>query len=435
MLLSKTVPLFATWCWLAIWLSTCSAVTISLNYTQDNFFGSVPNSRATLNRAAADISAAITSSLSAVTNDVWTGIFAGATATTDWEYRYTNPTTGATTVIPSATIPADQIVIFVGARNLTGANTLGGGGPAGMGYNLTVSGNPANYQTALNIAASNANSAYRRGNAGPVLSSFSTVTFNEGATNETTYNFNAGYTAAYGNLWFDVDQNNDGNRDSIGSLNNYWNWDYNVTSFAGKNDLYSVALHEILHAIGFGASETWNSRASGTNWSGPNAIALNGTGNNLINSGHIAQSANSYRVSDGVAQKPVMVPSLTTGERRQLTALDLAFLRDLGYSTIALDPPTQPGDYNGDGRVDAADYTVWRDSLGRTGTNLAADGDNNNIVNQNDYSIWRTNFGETLGGSLAGTSVAVPEPAGLAIAVLLLALLRSRIRKNSGPLR
>src|SRR5262249_39970448 len=31
-----------------------------------------------------------------------------------------------------------------------------------------------------------------------------------------------------------------------------------------------------------------------------------------------------------------------------------------------------PGDYNGDGIVDAADYTVWTDSLGST-TNLAAD--------------------------------------------------------------
>ena len=30
------------------------------------------------------------------------------------------------------------------------------------------------------------------------------------------------------------------------------------------------------------------------------------------------------------------------------------------------------GDYNDDGTVDAADYTVWRDSLGQTGSGLAA---------------------------------------------------------------
>ena len=34
-----------------------------------------------------------------------------------------------------------------------------------------------------------------------------------------------------------------------------------------------------------------------------------------------------------------------------------------------------PGDFNGDGKVDAADYTVWRDTLGST-SDLRANGDN-----------------------------------------------------------
>ena len=58
------------------------------------------------------------------------------------------------------------------------------------------------------------------------------------------------------------------------------------------------------------------------------------------------------------------------------------------------------GDYNGDGIVDAADYTVWRDSLGST-TALAADGDNNHVIDQADYDIWKTNFGKTSGGAAA----------------------------------
>ena len=38
--------------------------------------------------------------------------------------------------------------------------------------------------------------------------------------------------------------------------------------------------------------------------------------------------------------------------------------------------PTLPGDYNVDGTVDAADFTVWRDSFGASGRRqLAADGD------------------------------------------------------------
>jgi hypothetical protein len=49
-------------------------------------------------------------------------------------------------------------------------------------------------------------------------------------------------------------------------------------------------------------------------------------------------------------------------------------------------PKPVPGDYNGNGIVDAADYTVWRDSLGQTGTGLAADGDGNGVVDQADVS-------------------------------------------------
>lgn len=73
------------------------------------------------------------------------------------------------------------------------------------------------------------------------------------------------------------------------------------------------------------------------------------------------------------------------------------------------------GDYNGDGIVDAADYTVWRDSLGST-VDLAADGDGNLIVDGGDYEIWRTNFGAT-SGPAAGSSV--PEPATAILGCLL----------------
>lgn len=48
------------------------------------------------------------------------------------------------------------------------------------------------------------------------------------------------------------------------------------------------------------------------------------------------------------------------------------------------------GDYSGDGRVDAADYTVWRDSLGSAGP---ADGNLDGVVDNLDYGIWRSNVG------------------------------------------
>lgn len=78
------------------------------------------------------------------------------------------------------------------------------------------------------------------------------------------------------------------------------------------------------------------------------------------------------------------------------------------------------GDYNGDLVVDAADYTVWRDSLGQSGSGLAADGDKNGSVGPEDFSIWKMEFGsfvaEEGGGALASNSV--PEPSAIALVML-----------------
>ena len=62
------------------------------------------------------------------------------------------------------------------------------------------------------------------------------------------------------------------------------------------------------------------------------------------------------------------------------------------------------GDYNLDGTVNAADYTIWRDNENST-TNLAADGNGDLVVDGADYTIWVNNFGQ---GSV--TALAVPEP-------------------------
>jgi CSLREA domain-containing protein len=54
-----------------------------------------------------------------------------------------------------------------------------------------------------------------------------------------------------------------------------------------------------------------------------------------------------------------------------------------------------PGDYNFDGVVDAADYNVWRDTLGST-TDLRADGSDNGVVDTADYDVWKGEFGEVI---------------------------------------
>ncbi|MEZ6097563.1 MAG: PEP-CTERM sorting domain-containing protein [Pirellulaceae bacterium] len=72
------------------------------------------------------------------------------------------------------------------------------------------------------------------------------------------------------------------------------------------------------------------------------------------------------------------------------------------------------GDYNKNGTVDAADYTIWKDNFGST-SSLDADGNGNGTVDAADYTVWKDNFGNTSGGG-AGVS-AVPEPASCVLLV------------------
>ncbi|QDV79346.1 hypothetical protein [Botrimarina mediterranea] len=71
-----------------------------------------------------------------------------------------------------------------------------------------------------------------------------------------------------------------------------------------------------------------------------------------------------------------------------------------------------PGDFNSDGKVDSADYTVWRDGLGANYT-------------QGDYETWAENYGASANSSNAK---ATPEPvsAGMAFFAAFVGFLRQR---------
>jgi hypothetical protein len=75
------------------------------------------------------------------------------------------------------------------------------------------------------------------------------------------------------------------------------------------------------------------------------------------------------------------------------------------------------GDYNGDGVVDAADYMVWRNTLGQVGSELAADGNGNGRVDAGDFDVWKANFGND-GNRGAIANAVVPEPATIALMTL-----------------
>ena len=115
--------------------------------------------------------------------------------------------------------------------------------------------------------------------------------------------------------------------------------------------------------------------------------------------------------------------------RSRSTAMDSSWIwsgpeqYDLQLSLYALSSPiTVPqldADFDGDGIVAAADYTVWRDNLGAAGLEPyeLGDGDGDGSVTAADYDAWRTQFGQTIAASAVADIAVVPEPK--AIIVLL----------------
>jgi hypothetical protein len=100
--------------------------------------------------------------------------------------------------------------------------------------------------------------------------------------------------------------------------------------------------------------------------------------------------------------------------------------------TLVLDfvPGTRgvPGDYNDNGTVDAADYVVWRHSLGQSVTlpNDSTPG----TVDQADYDDWRAHFGNSAGGGSAIGASQVPEPGSIALILLAAVIVATRLRAS-----
>lgn len=96
--------------------------------------------------------------------------------------------------------------------------------------------------------------------------------------------------------------------------------------------------------------------------------------------------------------------------------------------TLATTPQVLPGDFNGDGLVNLADYTVWRNNLGGADDAVINNaGDGQPGVDAADYEVWKLHFGP---GDSATAAVAVPEPTTLAL-LLLAAAAKLRLSKNS----
>ena len=228
---------------------------------------------------------------------------------------------------------------------------------------------------------------------------------------------------------------------------------------AGKGDFLSVVMHEIGHGFGmagfrdFHTGEIAGSAATqfdDASYFGGNGepFSPNGAPNPLyFGGGHVAavygselplthkpagdflSSQNFYHLSacspgaaDELQSTLMNGCALPSGDRLYITETDLAVFADLGYPLAQL-----PGDYNDDDAVDAADYVVWRNSLGQMGTNLPADGNLDNRIDTGDYAFWRAHVGTAAESSFA--LVNIPEP----ISILLLCGLMAIPTRASRP--
>lgn len=89
-------------------------------------------------------------------------------------------------------------------------------------------------------------------------------------------------------------------------------------------------------------------------------------------------------------------------------------------------------DYNYDGTVDAADYVVWRQTLGEFGTFQLADGNGDGVVTTADFNVWRAAFGASSINASGSTAevLAVPEPTMLMLMAAMFWLLFAPIARN-----
>ena len=126
------------------------------------------------------------------------------------------------------------------------------------------------------------------------------------------------------------------------------------------------------------------------------------------------------------------------GTTTWLTDLNVDGAVDIGdVETMVADVfGTVPGDLNLDGKVDGADYVLWRKNDGHSGTFLQGDATFDGVISNDDLQMWRANLGlrQPLSASGSGVSLAaVPEPSVAwlgAIAVGWFLVFRRRMRSR-----
>jgi hypothetical protein len=89
--------------------------------------------------------------------------------------------------------------------------------------------------------------------------------------------------------------------------------------------------------------------------------------------------------------------------------------------------PNLNGDYDGNGKVEAADYVVWRNTYADHASVMLND-PTFGTVDTSDHSYWRAHFGNSIGSG--AVSISVPEPSRFVLAVPLVAFVWMRVSQR-----
>lgn len=129
--------------------------------------------------------------------------------------------------------------------------------------------------------------------------------------------------------------------------------------------------------------------------------------------------------SNGQVFTDLPVDSSTFGDLSETIEATTVVRSDLALIT---------GDYNRDGIVNIADYTLWRDNLGATVSpaGSGADGDMSGVIDAGDYTEWKNNFGSTMPAAVVGGLIAspIPEPQTLVTSALTVAVCGAASRRR-----
>jgi hypothetical protein len=124
------------------------------------------------------------------------------------------------------------------------------------------------------------------------------------------------------------------------------------------------------------------------------------------------------------------------GEKDLTPAGDQLFLNSVCFMVGGCGPPLVPGDTDGNGTVNLADFEPIRANF-RKAVTARNQGDlvANGVVDFADFREWKTAFVGG-GGSLAGLNLSfssnVPEPAAVSLAVLGISCLVANLRTRRG---